>query len=73
MPENRKTFWTGGNFAPWTSYVLDYQDNDNGHSQSKVQVGRQNLQEGRKQEVVAQSHSGLSSLTSGKTSCANES
>ena len=32
MPENRKTFWTGGNFAPWASYILRYQDNDKGCS-----------------------------------------
>jgi hypothetical protein len=32
IPENRKTFWTGGNFAPWAFYILSYQDNDKGRS-----------------------------------------
>jgi len=32
IPENWKTFWTGGNFAPWASYIPSYQDNDKGRS-----------------------------------------
>ena len=36
IPEYWKTFWTGGDFAPWASYILNYQDNDNACSYSKV-------------------------------------
>ena len=57
IPDDRKTFWTGRNISPWTSYIVSYQDHDKGRSQSKV--GRRMLREGSEKEVVAQSHGGL--------------
>ena len=32
IPEYWKTFWTVGDFSPWASYIVSYQDNDKGRS-----------------------------------------
>ena len=67
IPENRKTLWPGGHFTPWASYILGYQDDDEGRNKYKARC--QKLREGSGQErtersngarrVVVQRHGGL--------------